>query len=157
VALQVRSWREGFANILGDELISSAQARIELASAGLEARLRDLGARRLVADLEGRPAGFSTYGPSRDEDADEDAGELMALFVDPSAWGRGVASALVDGVLAELCTDGFREATLWSFDANQTANRVYERRGFARDGTEDRREPFGNVLLVRMRRALRGG
>ena len=102
----VRSWREALAGILGGELIRSAQARIEAAAAGLDERLRGLGARRVVAELEGRPVGFSTYGPSRDEDASRGTGELMALFVDPPAWGRGVAKGLVCRVLVELHSDG---------------------------------------------------
>ena len=118
--------------------------------------MRAMGARRVVGELDGRPVGFASFGPTRDEDESEGTGELMALFVDPSAWGRGVSDALVERVLSELASDGFREVTLWTFRDNHAAGRLYERHGFAPDGSEQRREPFEDVPIIRLRRAVTG-
>ena len=108
----------------------------------------------VVAELDGEVAGVAIYGSSRDEDAPDSAGELRVLHVVPEHWRRGVGRALVDRALAALLEMGYREATLWSAADNQRANAFYAAWGFARDGADQRRARFGNVLEVRYRIAL---
>ena len=75
-------------------------------------------------------------------------------FVHPDAWSSGVGSSLLGHALSELATQGYRAATLWSFDDNERANRFYERHGFERDGGKQRREFSAGALVVRYRRRL---
>jgi L-amino acid N-acyltransferase YncA len=108
----------------------------------------------LVAELEGEVVGWVSFGENRDLDAAPHVGELRALFVHPAAWGRGAGGALMAGVFDGLRELGYREATLWSFDRNDRANRFYERHGFTRNGAEQRRDVFAGALEVRYRRSL---
>ena len=107
----------------------------------------------LVAEEE-ELRGFITLGSSRDADAPAETGEVRALFVSPVAWRSGIGSALVSRALEELPSMGHREGTLWSFAANEPANRFYERHGFRRDGAEKREEVWADLLEVRYRRGL---
>jgi GNAT superfamily N-acetyltransferase len=82
-----------------------------------------------VAERDGI-VGFAGAGPSRD--ADEE-GELYAIYIDASEWGRGTGDALMGVVLDHLRTR-FDTATLWVLDANARARRFYEKYGWAFDG-----------------------
>jgi GNAT superfamily N-acetyltransferase len=109
----------------------------------------------LADEADGTPLlGYTAYGTSRDPDVREDAGEVRTFFVAPTAWRRGVGSALMERALEELREMGFAEATVWSFADNARANGFYERHGFRRDGTDRREEVWANILEVRYRRPL---
>ena len=43
---------------------------------------------------------------------------------------------------------------MWSFAANERANRFYESRGFSPDGTERTEEVWADIREVRYRRSL---
>ncbi|HSU94492.1 MAG TPA: GNAT family N-acetyltransferase [Gemmatimonadaceae bacterium] len=47
----------------------------------------------VVASRHGRICGFASIGASRE--LGPDTGELLALYVDPGAWGVGAGRALV--------------------------------------------------------------
>ena len=108
----------------------------------------------LLAEDDGELLGFTVCGECRDADADERVGEVRTLFVAPAAWRRGVGSALMAAALDDLRARGYAEATVWSFDANERANRFYESRGFARDGVEKTEEVWADLTEVRYRRSL---
>jgi RimJ/RimL family protein N-acetyltransferase len=71
-----------------------------------------------VAEIDGRPVGFAHW--SR-----HGGGWLHDLYVHPGAQRRGAGSALLD-VVERTLPDGF---SLWLFQANQGARRLYHRRG----------------------------
>ena len=149
-ALHSAGWREGFAGIVPPELTPSPERLAQR----MRERFADPARGRLVAEEGADLRGFCLFGASRDEGAEPSVGEIYVLFVDPSAWRRGVGRALVGHALTELKAGGFREVTLWSAAENARANPFYEELGFARDGAEQRREAFGEVREVRYRRAL---
>jgi len=110
----------------------------------------------LVAEMDGRIAGFVWCGPARDEDAQPGAtGEVYAIYVAPDRWGSGVSGALMAQGLAGLAALGYAEATLWVLRANARAIRFYTRQGFTPDGAA-KTEQHGDVIFdeVRFRRAL---
>jgi GNAT superfamily N-acetyltransferase len=107
-----------------------------------------------VADEDGELFGHTTFGASRDDDAEADAGEVRAFFVSPRAWRRGLGRTLMAAALAGLRKLQYDQATLWSFDANDRANGFYEAHGFERDGATRREQQWGSILEVRYRRDL---
>ena len=151
VELQLESWQEGFVPILPDEFrVPDADSF----APRLAEALRGQGVSSTLALEEERLLGWVTYGVNRDSDAGPDEGELRSIFVHPGAWRSGVGSALLEYALEELAGQGYRAATLWSFDDNDRANGFYERHGFERDGAEQRREFSAGALEVRYRRRL---
>src|SRR5262245_24128770 len=57
---------------------------------------------------DSRVAGFASGGPSRDPDADKRrVGEVYALYLTPSRWGRGLGFELMQSVLADLRVQGY--------------------------------------------------
>ena len=92
--------------ILGDEAILSQRTRVAIDSAGTM-------------------LGFASYKITGD------AFELEDLFVDPSFWRRGVATALVDNTIAVPAQRGF--AGIW-VTGNPHALPFYESAGFYVEG-----------------------
>jgi ribosomal protein S18 acetylase RimI-like enzyme len=72
-------------------------------------------------------------GAARDDDA-TGLGEVYAIYLAPSALGRGLGRALMDAALAELAAAGLATVVLWVLTANASARRFYERAGFRPDG-----------------------
>ena len=71
--------------------------------------------------------------------------ELRDLYVVPTEWGTGVASALMRAAIGSVGA-GADEARLWVGSANERARRFYEREGWTADG-ESRVSSLGHPEL----------
>jgi ribosomal protein S18 acetylase RimI-like enzyme len=110
---------------------------------------------RLVAARAGEVIGFADVGPSRDPDTSDATGEVYAIYVLPTEWGRGAGPALMDASLEAMRAAEFREAVLWVLDDNPRARRFYERSGWSLDGATKLDRHFGvEVTEVRYRTSL---
>lgn len=63
---------------------------------------------------------------------------VVALWVDPSARGSGVAGALLDAVAEQAVAAGIERLVLWVMVANAAARSLYERRGWVPTGDTER-------------------
>ena len=145
--VQLRGWLHAYSEIVDPETLAAAAPGAERWGALLRA------GGTLVFDQDGVVVGFASVGAARDDDARAGTGELYALYVEPAAQGAGVGSALLRAAEDELRAGGFEEATLWVFEANGLARRVYERHGWALDADGPRGDhPW--ALEVRYRRRL---
>ena len=101
-----------------------------------------------------RIAGFVTFGPSRDADA-QGFGEVYALYVDPDRYQGGVGRLLMAEARRRLRAAGFTAAILWVLQGNTRASRFYEREGWTPDGATRVEQPYGIRSTVdRFRRKL---
>jgi len=83
-------------------------------------------------------------------------GELLAIYVDPGYWGRGVGPLLMNEARGRLSAQGFAEAILWVLAGNERAERFYRADGWMPDGERREEEIWGaTVDEVRYRRTLR--
>lgn len=89
-------------------------------------RLADPTAVALLAIEDGRPVGSVVARADRQLPG----GEMAALHVLPTAWGKRIGSALHDAALDLLRGAGHDTAWLWVLAANDRARRMYERRGW---------------------------
>lgn len=109
----------------------------------------------LVAADEWEIAGFANIGPSRDEGAGPDQGEVRAIYLMPDRWDQGLGGQLMSSALEELNRAHFSEAILWVLDANRRARRFYERGGWDPDGAKKHDDTLGfRISEVRYRRKL---
>ncbi|MCU1431308.1 MAG: family N-acetyltransferase [Actinotalea sp.] len=150
--VHVASWRQAYAGVIAEDYL----ARIDVDKRTAWWRDQLSGAGRpstsvWVAQDEGRIVGFASLGPSLDEDADRTTLQIYSIYLEPSAWGQGIARELMRAVLAEVPPEV--AVTLWVLEANERARHFYRRHGFAPDGVE-RIETMGGTeyLEVRYRR-----
>ena len=109
----------------------------------------------LLAEKAGKPLGFVSFGPSRDDDAPKAGAEIYGLYVHPDAWSTGKGQHLHDGALAALGTSGSTVVTLWVLTSNDRARRFYSRHGWQLNGAAKVIELDGVTLSeVRYKRAL---
>lgn len=83
---------------------------------------------------------------------EESSKELVAMWVDPAHRGEGIATALIESVLAWALGEGAPALALWVAEDNERAVGVYEKCGFVATGERDVMRP--DVDQVRMRRLL---
>lgn len=93
--------------------------------------------RTLVADVDGRPAGFGTL------EGAPPYGELGMLFVDPDLLGRGIGRVLLAALLDRARQEGF---TRLSVDADPHAEAFYLAHGAVRAGAVESASIPGRVL-----------
>jgi GntR family transcriptional regulator len=105
-----------------------------------------------VESADGDVLAFSRHG---EDPSDSRRGHIYSLYVAPHAKGRGIAKALLDHDLQLLAESGLETVTLWVFEQNQAARRLYESFDFVPDGAR-RVEPQYGAQEIRMRRLPAG-
>jgi ribosomal protein S18 acetylase RimI-like enzyme len=91
-----------------------------------------------------------TPHPHNAEGTGADA-ELISMWVDPAARGRGVATALITAITHWAASAGARCLTLSVMPNNDAARRIYERNGFAVVPTHGNAVPNAQCELVMVR------
>ena len=89
----------------------------------------------LVAELDGRLAGYIRVKPVTPLRENAHVLGIVGLAVAPGNRRRGVASALLAAAEQHARARGARKLSLRVLSSNETAMRLYERRGFQREGT----------------------
>ncbi|MEG3616739.1 GNAT family N-acetyltransferase [Isoptericola haloaureus] len=144
--VHLTSWRSAYAHVLPADYLESLD--VGERTAEWEKILHQGRSSTIVAEADGRTLGFASYGPSRDEDAEDDCLELYAIYLDPEAWGRGVARDLMRTMLGDVGPRA--RITLWVLSENERAHHFYRRHGFQPDGIE-RMEDIADVPVTELR------
>jgi len=142
----VHAWRGAYRGIVEDTIIDGLDES-EVTS-WMHELLSSRAASTVVATIGDEIVGFARFGEDPD---DPERGHLYALYVQPAFGGQGVGRALLAHVLATLDPTSSRSVTLWVFEANERAQRLYRSFGFELDG-EQRVEDEWRALEVHMRR-----
>lgn len=138
--VHIASWQSAYRGLFPDDVLDNLF--VESTERHWEKRLAGTSG-TLVYEQDGRIVGFVGYEASRDEDADEEVGEVSTIYLAPDAWGKGIGRALLEQALASLQAAGYREVTLWVLKKNHRAIRFYEAAGFRPDGAAKSVSRFG--------------
>jgi ribosomal protein S18 acetylase RimI-like enzyme len=155
--VHVRSWQAAYRGLMPQDYLDGLDPADRLPRWQLQ--LSDpgtVGHEVLVAESDRGICGFSSYGPTRDEDQDASrVGEIRALYLAPGTFGTGVGRLLMAASVERLDRAGYAFVTLWVLDSNARARRFYEIAGFRADGAAmaDDRAGF-RLEEVRYRRRL---
>jgi ribosomal protein S18 acetylase RimI-like enzyme len=154
-ALHVRGWQAAYRGILSDEFLDGLDVAewARRRRAAIE-KPTSPEVRWWVLERRGAIEGMAMTGPSRDADAGPGEFEVYAIYVEPTAIGRGLGRALMDHALADLASRGAADVVLWVFEDNARARTFYEKAGFRLDDGAAPR-PFRDTKAVEVR--YRGG
>ena len=147
-------WREGYRGMVPDERLDhlpEADWRRQMRAGLSEPRLDSF---TRIAQLDGEFAGYCfVAAPGRDEPDESNTAELVAIYVEPGLWRRGVGRALIEEAIAQARELSYEWMVLWTFEQNQRALGFYRDAGFELDGASRPFVPIGTPT-VRMRRSL---
>ena len=148
------AWRAAYAEILPHRAL--ARMTPEALERRWSLRLKKKGELRWGIRLGSRTVGYCTAGFCRDSDMEHGfAGEIFELYVHPRLQGRGLGQELMAQTWVDLERHGFRWGVVWVLEANDAAQRFYERCGLHHDGGRKRLVHGGKrVMTVRYCRAL---
>lgn len=111
----------------------------------------------LVVESHAELRAFCVFGPSRDDDAQEQpVGEILALNVHPKFWRCGYGAALCKTVLGTAQQRQWTAITLWMLASNRRADSFYRVLDFIPDGAERLDTSIAGVTIseTRYRREL---
>lgn len=153
--VHVASWKAAYRGLMPDSVLDglSGSKRAEMWQRIIAEQKFQL----LVAEHDDRIVGFVNFGSARDPDVVPGlTGEILAIYVDPNRWHKGIGRGLLEAALSELKSAGCNEATLWVLDSNSRARVFYERAGFSVDGATKSEIAGDNATIqeVRHRRPL---
>jgi GNAT superfamily N-acetyltransferase len=153
-ALQARTWRVLYADLLPPEALEIDSARAAEVWRGVLARPADARNRVLVALERNRVVGFAITTPATDPDCDPvvDA-ELMEFTIDPDERGRGHGSRLLQAAVDTMQADRFTRAVLWAVASDDDLRRFLGDAGWAPDSAhrELDLEGDGRTLVKQVR------
>lgn len=148
-AVHVKAWQHAYAGIVPADHLAALDVDVytdRWDSTLTNARADNLIA--IVAVTADGVVGFIVGGPTRDDDARMTDREVYSMYLEPSAWGHGVARELMRTFLDEVpATVG---VTLWVLADNERARHFYRRHGFQLDSAE-RTVDIGGAPLVKVR------
>lgn len=154
--IHVASWQAAYSGLLPEEFLQnlSVDGRLQIWQHILRTGSTETWVAEEVAtttQLAGAVIGFVNFGPGRDEDVTpQTTGEILAIYLLPSAWGQGAGAQLCRQALTRLRQQGFTEVTLWVLHNNTRAIRFYELAGFQADGAA-KTERWSDVVLEERR------
>jgi ribosomal protein S18 acetylase RimI-like enzyme len=145
--IHVASWASAYTGLIPDEAIAALTVPVRIEN------WREVFAdpswpddRLWVLVDEGDIQGFLYAGPSEDEDVDRSRTvNVICLYLDPDARGRGYGRALMVEALADFAARGFHLATLYVLIENGPARRFYARLGWIEE-PEVEKECFGEGI-----------
>jgi ribosomal protein S18 acetylase RimI-like enzyme len=148
--VHVRTWQHAYRGKLPDNLLDrlSVERRTEQWREWL--KQPQPGTSVSVAIEGDKIVGFCWVGPTRDSDAGDGTGELLAFYVLPNFQGSGVGNSLMLEGLRQLKQAGFQRVTLWVLDTNTKARGFYERCGWTADGSR-KTEDWGSIVITEVR------
>lgn len=152
--VHVKSWHGAYEGLLPDSLLRGIS--VDQRERRWRQTIGGVGSGQvLVVIVAGLLRGFAHLCQSPDGNVRRQVGQLDALYLDPSCWGRGLGRQLHDRALEALGAQGFRSAVLWVLEGNARARGFYERMGWMPDGAR-KVERWEAVALheVRYRREL---
>ena len=124
--IRVETWRATYRGLLPDGLIDQLQPNVERRRERL--RSRSPSELNFVAEETGGVVGYAFAGPERARDP-EYAGEVYAIYVLPSAQGKGHGRALIRECARALASRGLTSMLIWVLRENRIGRGFYERIG----------------------------
>ncbi|MBA3310467.1 MAG: GNAT family N-acetyltransferase [Nocardioidaceae bacterium] len=149
-ALQVRAWRELYADLLPADVLADLPAEAFTAQWHQSiSRPKEARQRVLVALERATVRGFAATTPATDDDAHPATdGELVEFVVDLGQRGAGHGSRLLHAVADTMRQDGFTRGTCWLPATNDEFRGFLGGQGWDADGAHRELDLYGDGSVV---------
>jgi len=151
-SMHVTSWRETYAGILPDAMLSSVlvDERKAMWDRILNQPTTPGSTVVHLAEHDGTIIGFGSCSSQRTEQLKDKGydGEISAIYILREFQGRGLGAQLLFAMAADLLSRGFSAAALWVLRDNPTARRFYER--FGGQIIAEREDDRGDSVLIEL-------
>ncbi len=130
--LIIDDWEYAYANIYQQSVFDDKRANLkERAERNRENKYADFGAKRLVAELDGKVVGFMIFVTKSlvSYFQDKGYGELLVFYVDKHYHKQGIGKALFDYCKAELKKAGLENFSVGVLKDNVVGRAAYEKYG----------------------------
>ena len=147
--IHVESWRHAYRGLIADSILDnlSVENRMRYWISAIESGSPHL----QVAETGTGIAGWVAFGPSRDEDASSETGEIEAIYILPEYWGQGIGKNLLSVAKKVLKDRRFSSITLWVLSGNDRAKAFYIAQGFKLDSCPPKVNKRGDQILEELR------
>lgn len=149
----VRSWQHAYSGILpADGLANlSIEERQQQWAGWLQAETNPM--HTLVADIDGKVVGFSSWGPSSDDDEADDPTIMMlySIYLLPDSKNKGIGAALLEAAEVEMIANGANIGSLHVLEQNTPTREFYERNGWRLVPDSARNEHFFGMDMITVR------
>ena len=135
----IDAWRGSYRGIVADSIIDALD--LKDTTKWLGEIIANKSTQTLVAETApGHVVGFTTFGM---EPENPGYGHVFSLYVSSAASGQGIGRLLLEKALAVLDPLSVRPVTLWVFEENARARKLYTNAGFVPDGARRVQEIYG--------------
>ena len=145
--IQTESWKVAFKGILPDEDLIRC-TNIEKATAMYKGLLEQNKGNGYILEISGKPHAIAYWDKTREADMDGFA-ELICIHSLWDNWGKGYGSRLMNKVLDDIYSAGYRKVMLWVFDENMRARRFYEAKGFKKSAMQKENRGAVEVMYIK--------
>lgn len=146
--VHIESWRTTYRGQVPDDHLDrlSVSDRAKVWEAEISREVSGV----LVVEDRDFICGFVNFGASRDEDADDQTGEIYAVYLLAEMQRAGIGRKLWNDATQELRKRGFTTCVVWVLDTNYPAIGFYERMGCRPDGAM-KSENIGGTKVTELR------
>ncbi|MEU9112840.1 GNAT family N-acetyltransferase [Streptomyces sp. NPDC048483] len=157
-AIRVAGWKAAYVGIVPQSYLDDMTVEADAEQRRLRfVQPRERMINLVAVDEHSAVVGWACLGPYRGTEAGPAAGELYALYVQPTLRGAGIGRTLLDAVDAHAADLDFDTLLLWVLTDNLPARRFYEQAGCVADGA-GQADDYDGVAVheVRYRRMVPG-
>ncbi len=144
----VDAWRQAYTGVVSPEVLAGLDhGQVTGWLAGMIANHAEGPTEVAVSGTD--VAGFVRYGA---DPAQPGRGHVFGLYVHPARAGQGIGTTLLRHAEGRLAERGCAEVSLYVFEANQRARRLYSAAGYRPDGERRVEAEYGapEIRLVKV-------
>src|SRR6056297_1282932 len=142
------SWRVAYRGIIPDKILKNMTPQKRARK--FEKYITEGYGYNYVIEVKGKIIGFLTIGKSRDDDLNDEYGEIWGIYLDPEYWRQGYGSRLIRFGFKKLQEMGFTKVSLWVLKKNTNSIKFYKKIGFEKDDKEENLPIGDGVIKIRL-------
>ena len=130
--IQTESWKNSFKGIISETDLEK-YTNITKAEEMYSRVLKEKYAENFILEIDGKPHCIAAWSKARNSEF-SDSAELICIHSLCDNWGKGYGSIMMNHIINEIKSAGFKSVLLWVFEKNIRARKFYEKHGFVSEG-----------------------